>query len=257
MIKTGLTSVTFRQLETGRIIGLAVEAGLAGIEWGGDIHAPAGDEARATRLREETEAAGLRVCSYGSYFRPLSDKDDFAPVLATAKALGAPVIRAWAGPCGSEKATPEVRRKVAESLREALEAAATEGLTLALEYHANTLTDTLDSAMQLVGEVGHPELKLYWQTRNGAALESDLKELEAVFPRLSHLHVFHWKVPPEGGIDRRLLDEGREDWKQILALAARAGGDRFAIMEFVRDDDPANFLADARVLKELIAETEN
>lgn len=40
--------------------------------------------------------AGLTVSSYSSYYR-LGAGQDFAPYLAAACALGAPVIRIWAG----------------------------------------------------------------------------------------------------------------------------------------------------------------
>ena len=42
MLKTGVCSVTFRNLNVERIIELVVEAGLDGIEWGGDVHVPTG-----------------------------------------------------------------------------------------------------------------------------------------------------------------------------------------------------------------------
>ena len=42
-IKTGMTSVTFRKKSAEDVIAIVKEAGLDGIEWGGDIHVPAGD----------------------------------------------------------------------------------------------------------------------------------------------------------------------------------------------------------------------
>ena len=42
-IRTGLTSVTFRQKTIDEIVALARKAQLDGIEWGGDVHVPAGD----------------------------------------------------------------------------------------------------------------------------------------------------------------------------------------------------------------------
>ena len=43
MVATGLTSVTFRKLDPLQVIQLTKSAGLQSIEWGGDIHVPAGD----------------------------------------------------------------------------------------------------------------------------------------------------------------------------------------------------------------------
>lgn len=63
-----LTSVTFRSLGVDQVIALAKEAGLDGIEWGGDIHVPMGDLSAARIAGEKTSAAGLSVLSYGSYY---------------------------------------------------------------------------------------------------------------------------------------------------------------------------------------------
>jgi hypothetical protein len=49
------------------------------------------------------------------------------------------------------------------------------------------------------------------------------------------------------------LADGTELWVSALSLADRQGaavpGHRFALCEYVRDDDPDQFLADARVLR--------
>ena len=90
MIHPGLVSVTFRQLAPRTIVDLVAEAGLWGIEWGGDVHAPVGDLHIAREVRAMTLDAGLAVAAYGSYFRFRPD-DSFERVLETAIALGAPI----------------------------------------------------------------------------------------------------------------------------------------------------------------------
>jgi hypothetical protein len=55
MIRSGLASVTFRKLDSVAVARLASEAGLAGIEWIGDAHAPAGD----LRMARQVAAATL------------------------------------------------------------------------------------------------------------------------------------------------------------------------------------------------------
>ena len=67
MWKTGVTSVSFRQHTPQQIIAAAAAAGLDGIEWGADVHVPAGDLAAAEQVRQLTQAAGLEVLSYGGY----------------------------------------------------------------------------------------------------------------------------------------------------------------------------------------------
>ncbi|MDD5482315.1 MAG: hypothetical protein PHP98_01495 [Kiritimatiellae bacterium] len=46
MFISGLTSVTFRKLSCRKVAALVKKAGLAAIEWGGEVHVPHGDIAR-------------------------------------------------------------------------------------------------------------------------------------------------------------------------------------------------------------------
>ena len=69
MRPTGLLSVTFRSLPFERIIDLTVQAGLDGIEWGGDVHVPPGELKLAERIGQAARGAGLVNFSYGSYWR--------------------------------------------------------------------------------------------------------------------------------------------------------------------------------------------
>ncbi len=254
MFTIGLCSITFRQKSINEIVDLCREAGVEAIEWGGDVHVPPGDPAAAETARSTTEAAGLKVCSYGSYYRGDAEAGDFAPVLASARALGAPVIRVWAGRRGSDQADAAYREEVASCLRQAVEAASGANLTVALEYHGGTLTDTRESAHQLLAEVGRPELRLYWQPRTGGRFEDDLTELEAALPHLSHVHVFHWG--PDGWQDRRSLAEGRGDWKAYIERIATTGTDRSLIFEFVKDDADAQLTEDVQTLRSILAEVQ-
>ena len=79
-----------------------VQAGLDGIEWGGDVHVPHGDLRRAREVRDMTRSEAIRIASYGSYYR-VGDRapTSFEKVLDTAVELGAPLIRVWAGKQGS------------------------------------------------------------------------------------------------------------------------------------------------------------
>ena len=107
-VKTGLVSVTFRQKSVEEIAALTAEAGLSGVEWGGDVHVPPGDREAARRAAQLTRQAGLEVLSYGSYYR-CQPGEDFTPVLESALALGAPLIRVWAGTKPWEEASPQER----------------------------------------------------------------------------------------------------------------------------------------------------
>ena len=82
-----------------------------------------------------------------------------------------------------------------------------------------------------------------------------LDELRAVQADLSHLHVFRWTT--DGA--RLPLASGADLWPDVLAEVSAAHepsrwiADRFAFLEFVRDDDPEQLRADAATLRGWLA----
>lgn len=253
-ILPGLCSVSFRKLPAAEIARRAAEAGLAAIEWGGDIHVPPGDLATARTVAKLTSGHGLTCPSYGSYWRAgAADAPPLAGVLACAQELGAPVVRIWAGSVDARNASGEVRRKVADALLAAADAAAQLGLRLSLESHDGTLTSTADSTARLLGqEAVHPALGCHWQPPHAESDAVCLANLAVVSPWLEHLHVFHWWPSTS---DRRPLAEGAGRWARLLAVAAAAQRHpgQAAFLEFLPGDDPAALPTEAATLRRLIS----
>ncbi|MGW8483094.1 sugar phosphate isomerase/epimerase family protein [Microbacterium sp. NPDC055903] len=231
--RIGLCSITFRALDAPQLVALAAEAGLESIEWGGDVHVPAGDVVTAARVAGLTADAGLDVASYGSYFRA-GAREAIEPVLDAADALGAERIRVWAGATGSAQASDAERSAVADRLRDAAIAAAERGIQLALEFHGGTLADDPASTRSLLDEVDHPALSTYWQPSVGATAEVAIGEYLALADRVSAVHVFSWRPRTE----RLALDDRADLWRGLFA-ASVAHPPRDALLEFVPDDDPA------------------
>lgn len=253
MFKPGLVSITFRALSTDAVIQAVADAGLSGIEWGGDIHVPHGNIDVAKKVGEATRKAGLEVAAYGSYYRlGVSETQGlhFEAVLDSAKALEAPNIRIWVGTKGSAQTSPEERKFLeAEALRIA-DLAQRAGILISCEYHGNTLMDTNESALEFLHKTEHPAIRTLWQPLNGSSCETALEGLEKVLPLLTNIHVFHWAPMTE----RHPLQEGANRWKRYLQMAATTGRDHWTLMEFVPDDLVANFRKDAKVLKTWIQE---
>jgi sugar phosphate isomerase/epimerase len=203
----GLCSVTFRSLSPQAVIELAAANGIRSIEWGADIHVPPGNLANARDVAARTAEAGLSVSSYGSYiFAPDFAPEDVTAVLETAKALGAGHIRIWPGSRKRPSAdySPGERRAATEALATVARRAHDYDITIGLEYHPNSLTDTLPSALQLMQDLPMPNLFFYWQPAPGLPLEDALTEISALGPRICHLHVFAWladasRLPLIGG----------------------------------------------------------
>jgi len=243
MRPTGLLSVTFRALPFERIVELAVQAGLDGIEWGGDLHVPPGDLRRAAAIGEATRNAGLIDFAYGSYWR--ADREP-AEIAETAAALGAQWIRVWAGTLPSAECPPEIRRRTVEYLRD-LCRRCREGLQVAAEWHCNTLTDDAASAVRLLDEVGEENFFCYFQQGDDLHAErDDLCALVQLPPeRIRAVHVNHCVRR-----ERLPLAAGFEEWSNLFAHIPESVP---ALLEFVRGDSAEQYLEDAATLKKLAA----
>ncbi|MBI3498181.1 MAG: sugar phosphate isomerase/epimerase [Proteobacteria bacterium] len=252
----GLCSVTFRGLAPAQVIELAAANGVAGIEWGSDKHVPPGDLEAARQVARRCRDLGIRVSSIGSYVEAgATTGQPFASVLDLAEAMGAPTIRVWAGKrgVGSEAASAGDRQAVADALKGMASRAAERGVAVGLEFHPGTLTDTLSSTLDLLSAVDHPNLTTYWQPRPGIGRAEALDEVAALDGKISHFHVFSWTAAKE----RLPLIAHEAFWLPVLrrALANSLGAPmpRYAMLEFVANDDPAAFRADARTLAGWIA----
>ncbi|WP_314427004.1 TIM barrel protein [uncultured Microbacterium sp.] len=257
-IRPGLCSVTFRSLDAEEVIGLAAEAQLEVIEWGGDVHVPAGDIERAAQVATDTSDAGLISCSYGSYFRAGAD-ESLTPVLDSAEALGVDRVRIWAGRLGSGEASEEHWAGIVARLRDAAEEADARAIGLALEFHSGTLADTAPATLRLLGQVDHPALSTYWQPTVGASVESVLAEYRALAAHTSAAHVFSW-WPAQERLPLRARDAL---WTRFFAEAMGASGGsasatpgeaapprvRDALLEFLPGDDPRLLTTEAAALR--------
>lgn len=249
----GLVSITFRKLSWEQVLEASVKAGLAGIEWGGDVHVPHGDGDHARRVGEATRAAGLAMPTYGSYLRAGQgpegggDVPSFDEVLRSAEGLGAGAIRVWAGLKGSDQTNASERAAVVADLVALCDRAADRDLGVTLEYHRGTLTDTADSTIELLDAADRPNLSTLWQTTNGASDDHSLDNLRRLQTHVLHAHVFDWD---KGMVDQRALSAGADRWGRFLPELAHSGRDeRFCLLEFVKGGTLEQFHEDAATLK--------
>jgi 3-dehydroshikimate dehydratase len=245
MLSNGMCSVTLRHRPVPEVLEVMAAAGLSCVEWAGDRHVPAGDVEAAAAVLRLGLAAGVRVASYGSYFRAgPHGPDAFVPVLRSAVALRAPRIRIWAGDTGSAAATPQQRRAVAAVSRTAAAMAADEGVRLSFEYHGGTLTDSPESTLTLIEDIGRPDVGTYWQPPVGLSDSDAVDGLERLLPHVTAVHVFSWWPQRQ----RLPLHDRAALWRSAFALLERTGRDHDALLEFVADDDPARVTEDAATL---------
>lgn len=250
IIKTGLVSVTFRKLTPKNIISLVKQAGLEGIEWGGDLHVPPGDPQLAREIYGMTTNEGIEVAAYGSYYRigcQAKGIDDFKRVLESAIELKAPTIRVWAGNKGSQEADGAWWDRIVTESNTIAELAAEAGISISYEYHRNTLTDSNETALRLLENVNHSNVYTYWQPLAEYDFPFRADGLYQIKGKLTNLHVFHWILNT-----RAPLRLGAGDWSKYLKAVSSDEKDHFALLEFVMNDSEAQFREDAATLKNLL-----
>jgi sugar phosphate isomerase/epimerase len=255
MIRPGICSLTLPKKSVGEITEIAKKAGLEGIEWWGKDHVPHGDTSVAEKVKKLTESAGLKVSSYGSYYRAgISESDglSFRSVLDTAVALGAPSIRIWAGNRNYADAGGTLIKQVVSDTMRIADMAARAGLMLTFEFHGGTLTNTNEGAVKFASLLEHPAVSFSWQPPQGYSTECCLAGLEALLPRLNTVHVFQWTLTAEGVCARHSLASGVDRWSKYFNLIGRTGRDHFALLEFVKDDSPEQVIEDAAALRKLL-----
>jgi 3-dehydroshikimate dehydratase len=251
-VRPGLCSITFRALSAEAVVELAANAGLESIEWGADVHAPPDDPATLDRVRTLTEAAGLVVASYGSYYRAApGDADPTAPagLVDAAERLGTTRVRVWAGRYGSAEASTDDRAGTVRELQHACDLAAGAGVELGLEFHRGTLTDTVASTDRLLEEVGRDNLSTYWQPPVGIDDDEAAAGLDALLPHVSAVHVFSWGP----GGERLPLAARAVLWQRVLTAAQTAPACTDALLEFVAGDEPTLLRTEALTLRALLA----
>ena len=250
----GLVSVTFKDKTPEEVIRLCVENGLAAIEWSEKAHVTAGDIDGCRILGEKTRSAGLAVAAYGAYYHCESETDaesDFLQSLESAIAIGAPVVRIWAGKQGSAACGEDYFKLVAKNAALAAGMGEKRGIKVAFEWHRNTLTDTNESAEKVLAMANHPNLGSLWQPTPEIPFEKRADGIKMLGERLSHIHLYSWD-------DERKRhpfdDEGFFDKWRCYFSAVNKPTDCYSLMEFVMGDTDEQFVHDAAALNRLLVE---
>jgi len=252
MFKTGLVSVSFRKEAVEDIIAAVKAAELEGIEWGGDIHVPAGDTKKAGYVKELMKENKLTTFSYGSYYFLGDSEGDitaFVPVLESAAALGAPIIRIWGGRCGSREIKPICFEKMVKESKAIADMAAKRNIRLCLEDHANSVTDRVDFADRFVRAVGKENFGMFWQPNQNESDEYNLASIPVLADRVSNIHVFSWEMGEDHILRRFPLAYKEALWKKYLSLFAKTGKTYPLLLEFMHDDKLSTLAETAKTLK--------
>lgn len=261
--KVGLVSISFRKHSPDRILQAAAKADLQLIEWGGDVHVPHGDLQTADEIVARSAQYNMGIAEYGSYYViGKSAPQLFMSAAETARRLGTNTIRVWPGmnilvealtgkpsPMAQIEGLPFSLQRISEQNYQEMVADAkricdaTPDLTIALECHPGTLTETYPLALRFLQDVDRKNIKMMWQPNQMESLEYDLKSIEALLPWIVGVHVFAWGRQGE----RFPLKQHEKYWHARLELLRRK--ELNYMLEFMPDDRLESLPKEAETLK--------
>ena len=245
MHRSGLVSISFRDLAPEVIIQETVNANLESIEWGSDVHAPYHDTVRLKQIAELQKQHNISCCSYGTYFRlGFSPIEELPQIIHAAKLLGTNILRIWAGRKKASDYTEAERANFFDLCKEAAAIAEGCGITLCLECHRRSYTETKEGALELMETVHSPNFRMYWQPNPDISLADNLDYITALNPYITHIHVFNWSED-----QRYPLEEGLDIWRQYLSALS---GNHHLLLEFMPDDRIESLASEAKVLQEFL-----
>ena len=245
MNRSGLVSISFRALLPEEIVKISKDAGLAFIEWGSDVHAKPSDRERLSYIKRLTEDAGLKISSYGSYFK-LTENDlaELPSYIDAAKVLGTGIIRIWCGNKNYTDMTEEEREALIEEARRAAKIAEDAGVKLCMECHNNTFTNCLEGAIRLMESVNSPAFRMYWQPNQFRTFQENCLYAEKMAKYTEVIHVFNWE-----GREMYPLSDGIEVWKKYLSYFDE---NIPLLLEFMPDNLPETLPREAEALFKII-----
>ena len=155
----------------------------------------------------------------------------------------------WAGRKGSEDVDEAYYNHVIKDFKRISNLAQKENIRISVEYHGKTLTDTADSALKLIQDINHDNVKLYWQPAVNLSVNERLNDLKRLLPYISNVHVFAWQ-----NIEREPLKEQVDIWLSYRKCLDENLFDehRYYLLEFVKDDAIEQFVEDSKTLNEIL-----
>lgn len=223
----GFTSTTLRQIKSlEKIVEIAKISGAECIEWGGDIHVT--DVVSAKKAKSLCDKAGIRICSYGSYYRVGNcDAVEWKKICETASAMNAKTVRVWLGKSDSEKTDEADYQKLVDDVKSMCAVAAGYGLDVCPECHGNTYNNNTDAFLKIREEVGCDNFTTYFQSLYRRK-EYDLDRIERTLPYISCVHVSYFEQFREQfpKLNPRYMDS-------LLKKLCDCGYDGDVLVEFV------------------------
>ncbi len=272
MIRLGFSTIACPDYDVDRIVALAGETGLEGIEirfLRGTVDLTSLDElspARIAETRRRFEDAGLRVVVVGTGVRmnsldPAQRGQQTAAArtnLAIAQGLGTPYLRVFGGPIPRDQDHERTLDAIATGLGAVADMTAAEGVECILETHDDFCTSA--SVLDLYRRGASDRLGVLWDTLHSHRFgETADATWAALGPRIRHVHVKDSVKADASGFDFALTGEGTVPVGSFLDVLRRADWDGYVHFEWEKGWHPEIADADvavphfARVVRGLLA----
>lgn len=136
--------------------------------WGGHARSVMQSQAREIPYRmDQLEAQGQRISMISDYIDLCAEpgmeaelKKQWMEKLSVALTFRTRYIRIFAGNTSAKLASPEEWERSMIRLRILADMAAGLGIYIVIETHSNTYADTLESALRIIRDANHPQVKL-------------------------------------------------------------------------------------------------
>lgn len=246
-MKFALCTISFRHqlISFFELVDFAKQHGFDGIElWG--VHADRLYEqygmgrADQALLQRRLAQAGLKLSMLSDYLE-LSSHEGFLQALqrcehlmTIADWLGVDRIRTFAGRLGSKEISPSERAVYIHRLRQLGERCRLRGMKLLIEIHPGTLTDSLDSTLDLVCAMEEEQIGLNFDVLHAWEYGRDVSDtLSQLKPWVQYFHLKNVALPSQVHIFEPanvysasgtregmvLLKDGVVDYKSLMEQA--------------------------------------
>lgn len=242
-----MTSLTLRNYCIEDVFNYAVKFGISGIEWGiSDQHLPLKDKDKAQKILKLSNETKVDTFSLGSYCYMDTIKNCVEAV-ETASMICAPIIRIWAGKKSPSECTNEYLSSIVDNTIIMADYAKKYNIKLGFEYHHHSLTETPESAIDLIKRVNRNNVGLYWQPKSSLSAQGNLLERNKVLPYcVGNIHIQNYTAAQ----GYKLLSEIEDN---LYSYFSDIKGEKYNVMiEFTRDSSPENLLRDVAALDKIV-----
>lgn len=242
-LKIGVASVTFRNKTVSEVVEIAKNAGVSYIEWGADVHVKTKEDAKTAK--ELCDKNGIKISSYGSYYRVLShDKENWEEICKNAEIMGAASVRVWLGSKNSEEFTEDEYRNLLEEVTDMCEVAEKYNLLVCPECHDNTFNNNTSAIIRLKKDLSKENFRTYFQSRY-FRFDYDMDRIEKTFDFIENVHVSYRDLYRE----QRFRKKDKKYLDKILKKLLQMNFNGIVMIEFVKGSKEKNFRKDVEKLK--------